>query len=55
MAYLKIGQLIAINWGQTPIKFVVNLAQLCLLKRTESGGVSRAYTSMHIDMYLKAA
>jgi len=26
-----------------------------LLERTESGGVVCPYTSMHIDMYLKAA
>lgn len=31
------------------------LAELGLLERTESGGVCCPYTSMHIDMYLKAA
>lgn len=31
------------------------LADLGLLERTESGGVCCPYTSMHIDMYLKAA
>ena len=31
------------------------LTELGLLERTESGGVSCPYTSMHIDMYLKAA
>ncbi len=34
---------------------VVVLAELGLLERTESGGVVCPYTSMHIDMYLKAA
>jgi predicted transcriptional regulator len=34
---------------------VVILTELGLLERTESGGVSCPYTSMHIDMYLKAA
>jgi hypothetical protein len=34
--------------------FVV-LADLGLLERTASGGVLCPYTSMHIDMYLKAA
>lgn len=34
---------------------VVILAELGLLERTESGGVVCPYTSMHIDMYLKAA
>lgn len=34
---------------------IVNLAELGLLERTESGGVMCPYTSMHIDMYLKAA
>lgn len=34
---------------------VVVLADLGLLERTESGGVVCPYTSMHIDMYLKAA
>lgn len=31
------------------------LAELGLLERTEGGGVLCPYTSMHIDMYLKAA
>lgn len=31
------------------------LANLGLLERTESGGVICPYTSMHIDMYMKAA
>ena len=31
------------------------LTELGLLERTESGGVSCPYTSMHIDMYLQAA
>jgi hypothetical protein len=31
------------------------LTELGLLERTESGGVCCPYTSMHIDMYLKAA
>ena len=31
------------------------LTELGLLERTESGGVSCPFTSMHIDMYLKAA
>jgi predicted transcriptional regulator len=34
---------------------VVILAELGLLERTESGGVLCPYSSMHIDMYLKAA
>ena len=34
---------------------VVLLADLGLLERTESGGVLCPYSSMHIDMYLKAA
>ncbi len=34
---------------------VVILAGLGLLERTESGGVVCPYSSMHIDMYLKAA
>lgn len=34
---------------------VVVLAEVGLLERTESGGVLCPYTSMHIDMYLKAA
>ena len=34
---------------------IVKLAELGLLERTESGGVMCPYTSMHIDMYLKAA
>ena len=34
---------------------VVTLADLGLLERTESGGVVCPYSSMHIDMYLKAA
>jgi predicted transcriptional regulator len=34
---------------------IVILAELGLLERTESGGVFCPYTSMHIDMYLKAA
>lgn len=34
---------------------IVSLAELGLLERTESGGVMCPYTSMHIDMYLKAA
>ena len=31
------------------------LTDLGLLERTENGGVCCPYTSMHIDMYLKAA
>lgn len=31
------------------------LSNLGLLERTESGGVICPYTSMHIDMYMKAA
>ena len=34
---------------------VVILAGLGLLERTEGGGVLCPYSSMHIDMYLKAA
>lgn len=34
---------------------IVILAELGLLERTESGGVVCPYTSMHIDMHLKAA
>lgn len=34
---------------------VVVLAELGLLERTDVGGVLCPYTSMHIDMYLKAA
>jgi len=34
---------------------VVILAKLGLLERTENGGVVCPYSSMHIDMYLKAA
>ena len=34
---------------------VVNLAELGLLERTKEGGVLCPYSSMHIDMYLKAA
>jgi predicted transcriptional regulator len=34
---------------------VVILAELGLLERTEGGGVTCPYTSMHIDMYLQAA
>ena len=34
---------------------VVALADLGLLERTESGGVVCPYSSMHIDMVLKAA
>ena len=34
---------------------VVMLAELGLLERTDSGGVFCPFTSMHIDMYLKAA
>jgi len=34
---------------------VVILAALGMLERTESGGVICPYSSMHIDMYLKAA
>ena len=33
---------------------IVILAELGLLERTEGGGVTCPYTSMHIDMYLKA-
>lgn len=34
---------------------VVILAELGMLERTEGGGVICPYSSMHIDMYLKAA
>ena len=34
---------------------VVALAELGMLERTEGGGVVCPYSSMHIDMYLKAA
>jgi predicted transcriptional regulator len=34
---------------------VTVLAELGLLERTESGGVLCPYSSMHIDMHLKAA
>ncbi len=34
---------------------VVALTELGLLERTDGGGVCCPYTSMHIDMYLKAA
>ena len=34
---------------------IVILAELGLLERTEGGGVTCPYTSMHIDMYLQAA
>jgi predicted transcriptional regulator len=34
---------------------IVILAELGLLERTDGGGVSCPYTSMHIDMYLQAA
>lgn len=34
---------------------IVILADLGLLERTEGGGVVCPYSSMHIDMYLKAA
>ena len=34
---------------------IVILADLGLLERTEGGGVTCPYTSMHIDMYLQAA
>jgi len=34
---------------------IVILAGLGLLERTDAGGVSCPYTSMHIDMYLQAA
>ena len=34
---------------------IVILAELGLLERTEGGGVSCTYTSIHIDMYLQAA
>ena len=34
---------------------VLVLTELGLLERTDSGGVICPYTSMHIDMYLKAA
>jgi predicted transcriptional regulator len=34
---------------------IVILAELGLLERTEGGGVTCPYTSMHIDMHLQAA
>ena len=34
---------------------IVILAELGLLERTEGGGVSCPYTSIHIDMHLQAA
>jgi predicted transcriptional regulator len=34
---------------------VVILAELGLLERTEGGGLICPYSSMHIDMYMKAA
>ena len=34
---------------------VMTLAELGLVERTESGGVVCPFTSVHIDMYLKAA
>lgn len=34
---------------------IVILTELGLLERTHNGGVICPYTSMHIDMYLKAA
>ena len=34
---------------------VVILAELGMLERTEGGGLICPYSSMHIDMYLKAA
>ena len=34
---------------------IVVLAELGLLERTEAGGVSCPFTSMHIDMFLQAA
>jgi len=34
---------------------IVVLAELGLLERSERGGVLCPYTTMHIDMYLKAA
>lgn len=34
---------------------VVMLAELGLLERTDGGGLVCPYSSMHIDMYLKAA
>jgi len=34
---------------------IIILAGLGLLERTESGGVTCPYSSMHIDMYLQAA
>ena len=34
---------------------VTTLAELGLLERTESGGVVCPFSTMHIDMYLKAA
>jgi predicted transcriptional regulator len=34
---------------------VLTLAELGLLERTQDGGVVCPYSSMHVDMYLKAA
>ena len=34
---------------------IVILVELDLLERANGGGVTCAYTSMHIDMYLQAA
>ena len=34
---------------------IVILAELGLLERTDSGGVTCPYSSMHIDMYMQAA
>jgi len=34
---------------------VTILAELGLLERTEGGGLICPYSSMHIDMYMKAA
>ena len=34
---------------------IVILAELGLLERTDSGGVTCPYSSMHIDMYMHAA
>ena len=60
----------ALGQGETPVRElarivdrdvkrvhddIVILAKLGLLERTEGGGVSCPYTSMHIDMYLQAA
>ena len=38
-----------------PVAVSQILAELGLLERTEGGGVSCPYTSMHIDMYMQAA